>query len=365
MKANIKLKRAGLVTFAAISMLGTFSMQGVNVDAAALGTPLTNNMFIPNPAPDKFLNIWNTNGYALQPESHTYTVVGNQVTLNTDVGRSVWSVMSGLLDAPHYRWYKSDDGVNWSAIPEYQNGHRKNLSVPSNEVGRTWYQLDTQYYNYLTGFALKTHIYSNVAEVNIVDTPSNASGLSVTADSNYIYNNDKNQINTTFVHATVDPISSTGKVTWSVDNPKLATVDSNGKVTANNNNLSGVVKVTGTFHNMDSSFVVGTSYVEVGGGISNQTVQQGQPATFNLKGDTSNLTGLINQKMAKVQWYKKAPGSTKEQYLGQYYTDFYTTDPTAVSDNGTQYRAKITLNDGSSSKTVYTNWSTLHVTYDN
>ncbi|KRN99600.1 hypothetical protein [Companilactobacillus kimchiensis] len=116
---------------------------------------------------------------------------------------------------------------------------------------------------------------------------------------------------------------------------------------------------------MDTSFIVGTTYIEVGGGISDQTVQPGQAATFDLKGDTSTLTGLINQGQAKVQWYKKAPGTTKEQYLGQYYTDSYTTDATDVADNGTQYRAKITLKDGSNSKMVYTNWSTLYVTYSN
>ncbi|APU72220.1 Ig-like domain-containing protein [Companilactobacillus crustorum] len=364
MQVSTKLKRAGLISFAAVSMLGTFSVQGATVDAAALGTPLTNSFFTPTPAPDKFLNIWNTNGYALQPESHTYTVVGNPVTLNTDAGRSVWSVMSGLLDAPHYRWYKSDDGVNWSAVPEWQNGHRKNLSVPSNEVGRTWYQMDTQYYNYLTGWALKTHIYSDVAEVNIVDTPTNASGVSVTADSDYIYNND-NQNNVTFAHANVNPISSTGKVTWSVDNTNLATVDSTGKITANDRGLSGVVKVTGTFHNMDSSFVVGTTYVEVGGGIADQTVQPGQAATFSLKGDTSKLNELIQQNNADVQWYKKAPGTNKAEYIGQYNSAAYTTGITSVADNGTQYRTKIILKDGSNKKSVYTNWSTLHVTYNN
>jgi len=365
MQVGTKLKRAGFVTFVAVSMLGTFSIQSLNVNAAALGTPLTNSLYTPTPAPDKFLNIWNSNGYALQPESNTYTVVGNPVTLNTDAGRSVWSVMGGLLDAPHYRWYKSDDGVNWSAVPDWQNGHRKHFGVPTNQVGKTWYQMDTQYYNYLTGWALKTHIYSDVAEVNIVNTPTNANGLSVTSDSDYIYNNGNGQNNTTFAHATVNPVSSTGKVTWSVDNTNLATVDSTGKVTANNNNLSGVVKVTGTFHNMDSSFVVGTTYVEVGGGIADQTVQSGQSATFNLKGDTSTLTGLINQNRAKVQWYKKAPGTIKEEYLGQYYNDSYTTNVTSVADNGAQYRAKITLRQGYSDKTIYTNWSTLHVEYSN
>lgn len=142
-------------------------------------------------------------------------------------------------------------------------------------------------------------------------------------------------------------------------------IDNTGKVTANNKNLSGVVKVTGTFHNMDSSFVVGTTYVEVGGGISDQTVQPEQTATFSLKGDTSTLNDLIKQNKAKVQWYKKAPGTTKSEYIGQFDKAEYTTEITSVADNGTQYRAQITLKDGSSSKAVYTNWSTLYVTYNN
>ncbi|KRK63766.1 cell surface SD repeat-containing protein [Companilactobacillus tucceti DSM 20183] len=359
-----KATKIGLVTFFSTLTIGIFMIQNsTQIEAAPLGTPLTNNAFTSTPAPDKFLNIWNTNGYDLEPDAVTYTVVGNSVTLHTDAARSLWTVLGGVFDAPHYRWYKSDDGINWNEIPEWQNGYRKNFPIQTGQEGRTWYQLDTQYWNYLTGWIAKTHIYSTVAEVNAVNTPINATDMNVNSDSNYIYNNREGQVNTTYVHANVNPISSTGKVTWDVDNSNLASVDSTGKVTANDRGLSGVVKVTGIFHNMDSSFVVGSAYVQVGGGLDNQTVPAGQSATFSLRGDTNSMTGLINNGRAKVEWYKKAPGITKAEYLGKSNSFSYTTYNTTISDNGTQYQAKITLKEGYKSTVIKTNWATLYASY--
>lgn len=360
---NVKVKYLGILSFFAMLIIGLFSNQSTTTQAAAVGTPLTNSAFTSTPAPDKFLNIWNTNGYDLEPEAVTYTVVGNPVTLHTDAARSLWTVLGGVFDAPHYRWYKSDDGINWSAVPEWQNGHHKNFPIQTSQEGRTWYQLDTQYWNYLTGWIAQTHIYSTVAEVNAVNTPINATDMSVNSDSDYIYNNSEGQVNTTYVHANINPVSSTGKVTWSVDNTNLATVDSTGKVAANDRGLSGVVKVTGTFHNMDTSFVVGSVYVQVGGGLDNQTVPAGQPATFALRGDTDSMTGLINDGRIKVEWYKKAPGTTKAEYLGKSNSVSYTTYNTTVSDNGTQYQAKITLKEGYKSTIIKTNWASLYASY--
>ncbi|WP_334330247.1 Ig-like domain-containing protein [Companilactobacillus sp. HBUAS59699] len=360
---NVRVKYLSLLSFFTILIIGIFSSQGTTIQAASVGTPLTNSAFTATPAPDKFLNIWNTNGYDLEPDAVTYTVVGNPVTLHTDAARSLWTVLGGVFDAPHYRWYKSDDGINWSQVPEWQNGHRKNFPIQTSQEGRTWYQLDTQYWNYLTGWIAQTHIYSTVAEVNAVNTPINATNMNVNSDSDYIYNNSEGQVNTTYVHANIDPVSSTGKVTWAVDNTNLATVDNTGKVTANDRGLSGVVKVTGTFHNMDSSFVAGSVYVQVGGGLDNQTVSAGQPATFALRGDTDSMTGLINDGRIKVEWYKKAPGTTKAEYLGKSNSVLYTTYNTTVSDNGTQYQAKITLKEGYKNTIIKTNWATLYASY--
>lgn len=361
MKKNIK--RIGLVTFLAAMVLGTFSVDSKSVQAAELGTPLSNSLYTPTPDPSIFLNIWNTSGYSLQPAKSSYTVAGNTITLNTETGRSVWDVMGGMLDAPHYRWYKSDDGVNWNAVPASENGNRKNFAIPTSQIGRTWYQMDTQYYNYLTGWALKTHLYSNVAEVNAVENPINASAVSVTSDSDYIYNNNNSQNNTTFVKAETNPLNSTGTVTWDVDNKNLATVDNNGKVTANSKEMSGVVTVTGTFHNMDSSYVIGSTHIRVGGGLADQTVSVGDSAVFTLQGNTDTLDGLINQSKVKVDWYKKVPGSKKTEYVGQNNQYSYSTDSAKVSDNGTQYQAKVTLKDGRNSTVIKTNWATLNVSY--
>jgi len=88
-----------------------------------------------------------------------------------------------------------------------------------------------------------------------------------------------------------------------------------------------------------------------------------QPVTFTLHGDTNSPTGVINDNRINVEWYEKAPGKTKTEYLGKSNSVSYTTANTTASDNGTQYQAKITLKEGSKSTTIKTNWATLYASY--
>lgn len=56
-----KATKIGLVTFFSTLTIGTFMIQNsTQIEAAPLGTPLTNSAFTSTPVPDKFLNIWNT-----------------------------------------------------------------------------------------------------------------------------------------------------------------------------------------------------------------------------------------------------------------------------------------------------------------
>ena len=142
----------------------------------------------PNKDVVKILGIWLTNGYSLQPEDDYYTQVGQQIIIRTSAGRSVWSVLGGIFDGAHYRWYKTTDaGETWTEVPKGDGGQKMNMPVTPTEIGTTWYQLDTQYWNYATGWLLKTHIYSQVTAVHAKD-PVNATGLKVTADDEYLYN---------------------------------------------------------------------------------------------------------------------------------------------------------------------------------
>lgn len=72
-----KATKLGLVTLFSTLVLGTFVVQNdIQVDAAPLGTELQYYLNDPTPAPSKFLNIWNTNGYDLQPDVVAHVAVG-------------------------------------------------------------------------------------------------------------------------------------------------------------------------------------------------------------------------------------------------------------------------------------------------
>ncbi len=366
---RVKATKLGLVTLFSALAFGTVVVHENKVEAAPLGTELQYYLNDPTPEPVKFLNIWNTNGYALQPESLTNVKVGENQnnTLHTDAARSVWSVATGVLDAPHYRWYKSDDGKTWSEVPESQNGHRKNFTFDTSKEGTTWYQLDTQYWNYLTGWLAKTHIYSNIAQVNVLSQDVNPESVKVSIDNSYLYNVDDQYMNTTYAHASVNPTNATGKLTWSIGDSSLATIDSTtGKITANSKGLGGKVKVTATFTGSDNDnpvSVAGTSYVTIGGGLNSPTVNSDEAATFKLQGDTDGLNSYWDTNATSVEWYRKGPNEkdSKAVLLGLTKTLYYTTVPLTKKDNGYQYRAKIIMNKNGKKVTLTTGWSTLTV----
>ncbi|WP_057880675.1 hypothetical protein [Companilactobacillus kimchiensis] len=317
--------------------------------------------FTPNKDPKKFLGIWMSNGYGLQPNPDSYTTVGKQVTLRTSAGRSVWSVILGLLDGAHYRWWQSTDGKNWSKVDKSDNGHKKNFSVTPTKVGTVWYQLDTQYYTLLTPY-LKTHIYSRVAAVHTLSESVNATDLDVTVDDDYLYNTSDELSNTTYAHAIPIPDNSTGILSWSVDNTNLATVDEDGQVTANNKGISGSVKVLATMTNDDGSKITRPVSVEIGGGLDDRTVNSGETANFELKGNTGGdgdddgNTGSVT-----VDWYKYAPGSNSKVKVASGPDTNYTTDKTTFADDGSYFQAIITIKAGKVTKTITSNKAKLTV----
>lgn len=332
---------------------------------------------IPTPAPKKFLNIWTTSGYALQPDAVTNVRVGDDnIVLHTDVGRSVGDVTTGLLDAPHYRWLVSHDGKNWSSLPEWQYGHRANLPVDTSEEGTTWYQLDTQYYNYLTGWALKTHIYSNIAQVNVLSNDVQPESVKVSTDTKYIYNTNDKLMNVAYAHANVAPINSTGKLSWSLDPEydKYATIDSTtGKITAKTSSeepsVPRKIKVTATYtgseatDGSESKTVTGSSYVTVGGGLNNVNADIGQTATFNLQGDQNDFYGWWDDNDLWVEWSTKQLGQKDSQSkkLGSNKSLSYTTPALTQNDDKTLYRAKIIMKKGNKETTLTTGWASLNI----
>lgn len=254
----------------------------------------------PTPDPVILLFIWLTSGYDLQPESQ-YTSLNNPKTLYTSSGRSLWESILGLLSTVNYTWYQSTDGQTWTQMKETD----KHLTVTPDEVGVVYYQQKTTWKSFPSMFS--TTIYSQVAAITTFKNPINAEKLKVTADSEYLYNNQEQAV-TTFVRDSPTPVDATGDVTWSINDSGLATVDMHtGLVTANKNGKSGTVTVTGTLTNNDGSTVSDSVDIRIGGGLDNQTVYEGDKATFEIQGE-------FDQKPAEIVWYKV--GDKKDTVVG-------------------------------------------------
>lgn len=303
----------------------------------------------PTPDPVILLFIWLTSGYDLQPESQ-YTSVNSPKTLYTSSGRSLLeSILGGLFPSLTYTWYQSTDGQSWTQMKDKD----KHLTVTPTDVGVVYYQQKVEWKSLLSLF--NTTIYSQVASITTLEEPVNAEKLDVTADSNYLYNN-QDQAVTTFVSGVPTPADATGDITWSVNDTSLATVDQHtGLVTANKNGKSGSVTVIGTLTNSNGSKVEGDVEIRIGGGLDDQTVNEGDKATFDILGD-------FDKKPAEIVWHKVVG---KQDTIVSGSEMSYTTPATSYSDDGTRYYAVMTIDSGEGNKTtITTNHANLNVIKD-
>lgn len=303
----------------------------------------------PTADPIVLLFIWLTSGYNLQPENQ-YSYVNNPKTLYTDSGRSVVDALLGLLSSPHYTWYQSTDGQNWTQMSQTS----KELTVTPSKVGTVYYQQMTRWYGLIPGL-LDTIVYSKVAFITTFPNPIAATDLSVKANDKYLYNNQSNAV-TTYVTGTPTPVDATGNIVWKVDNTSLATVDSRtGLVTANKNGESGTVRVTGTMANTDGTSASGFVDIKIGGGLDDQTVDEGQKANFTIQ-------GTFDEEPTNVVWHK-VDTSGKDTVVNNNNSEplIYTTPDTVYADNGTKYYAVLTVTSGDSTTTVTTNKANLTV----
>jgi len=321
--------------------------------------------FIPSDPPKKTLGIWTRSGYNLQPQTDYYTVVGQPVTLRTNVVRSAGGFLIGLGDAPHYRWWTENGTGSWTSISKGNNGQKKNFPITPEVAGDITYQLDTQYYKQITGWmGLKTHYFSNQATVHASPEPVEVEELEVTVDDDYVYYTSKSsdEPNITNAHAIPTPANATGNVTWSIDDTSLATIDEDGQITANSNSKSGKVTATATMSNYETPDLTGSAIVEIGGGLDDQRVKSGQTADFTLKGNTFDEDENEDIDSITVSWTKYPPGSNSGSTAPNNVNDTtYTTPITTMADNGSQYQATIKVISGKNTKTITSNRATLTV----
>ncbi|MQS89093.1 hypothetical protein [Companilactobacillus mishanensis] len=261
---------------------GLHSQNIAYADDIAVAASDVTPMAKPSRDPIKFLSIWITSGYDLQPDSK-YAFVGQTKTLYTDSALSANERFWHSQARPKYSWYKTEDnGKTWNTVVE-NNASKRNLEVTPDKAGTVYYQQKVTWFGL---FFYKHEEWSRVASITTMSNPVPAKSLEVTADDNYLFNNQQDE-DKTFVHAKTNPINATGKISWKIDNSEmnLASVDKEtGIVTANNKNENGTVKVIGTIQNNDGSSVSNYVKIRIGGGLDDQTATIGQTATFSVLG---------------------------------------------------------------------------------
>jgi len=309
----------------------------------------------------KFLGIWMSNGYALQPATDSYVVVGNDLTLYTDQARSFVNRILTPGHTKYHTWYESTDGKTWKKVANGKSKNYQNYKITPNKTGTVYYQQETYWRSAIGTTAM--HIYSKVATVHVLPEPVDATSVDVTTDDDYLYNTENVLINReTYAHAIPTPHNFTGTVSWSVDNTNLATIDENtGLITSNNKELSGELKVTATLHNPNGKDIYGSTTIGIGRGLDDQYVKAGNTATFSLRGNIGDLDEDEDSKY-EVKWYKKAPITGIPSQLDvDSQALSYTTPETTLDDDGTMIYAIIRVYVNNKWYSHTTNEAVLHV----
>jgi len=324
--------------------------------------------FTPSDPPKKTLGIWTKSGYNLQPQADYYIVLGDEVTLRTNVVRSAGGSLVGLGDSPHYRWWQKGANDKWALVPKDNNGQKKNFTVEPQTEGDFTYQLDTQYYKLGLGWmGIKTHFFSIQSTVHVSPEPVEALDLEVTVDDDYLYYSDpkSDEPNITNAHAVPTPINATGQITWSISDTSLATIDDDGQITSNSTGKSGIVWATASMSNYEMEDIHKSVRVEIGGGLDDQEVKSGETADFTLKGNTfDDADDNEDIDSIDISW-KKFPAGTDTNNgtiaPNNVNDATYTTPPTTMDDDQTRYQATITLTKGKDKKEIKSNLATLTV----
>lgn len=362
-----KLKKRWLLVLLFISILSAsaFNRRYKEVDAEDIETTKVEPYKKPTGDATKFLGIWLTSGYVLQPQKDTYIEVGQTKSLRGSAGRSaILQALTLPYTFKRYQWYKSTNGTSWSKVSSKESGNKQELPITPTEEGETYYQLDI-YFETITGLTTAAHLYSDVATVHAVPEPVDAASVEVTTDDDYLYNSDNDLVNTeTYARAYPTPVNFTGTVTWSISDTNLATIDpDSGLITANTSRRSGVVTVTATMHNPVGADITGDTEVTIGGGLEDQTVKAGKTATFDLRGNISELDDESEDNDYTIKWYKEDPITHTRTQLQKDEPRAlkYTTPETTLNDDGTIILAIIQVRYNGKSYSYTTNDAYLHV----
>ncbi|WP_125765028.1 Ig-like domain-containing protein [Levilactobacillus mulengensis] len=293
----------------------------------------------PSAAPFGLFGFYLNTGFSLQPEDR-YTYVNNAKLLTTDTAHSMWAIFN-LTAKDHFQWYQSvDGGKNWTKAQDGNKASDKygttpDLIVTPSQEGTVYYQATFQYYTVLPIWPVTSTYFSRVAAVTTLPAPIDASGIKVSIDDDYLYNN-QDAAASTFVHGQPTPANATGNITWTSSDPTIAAVDAKtGKVTANKSGKDGQVTITGTVQNDGLVDVSDSVTLTVGGGLADQTVTEGQSADFRVLGN-------IDQKPDNVAWHR-VDANGQNKVVANTQSLNYQTPATTLQDDGALYYAEVTV----------------------
>lgn len=203
-----------------------------------------------------------------------------------------------------YHWYEHLESVkiyqvfkNNNMKPRLLEGVKnQRIAINLNQEGDYYFQGKSQVKS-LTG---NKTFYSKVMIVHVNPIPTDVSDFHIKIDDKYL-NSFKNSPSHVQAQAIIHPKKASGVVQWSVDNNNLATIDpDSGLISANSDRKFGFVTVKGELignHNFDVKFF-DTQKLYIGLGLDNQTVEEGENATFTIQGD-------IVEGASGIDWYKK------------------------------------------------------------
>ncbi|WP_125770051.1 hypothetical protein [Companilactobacillus furfuricola] len=339
-KKTMKLILISVLTFLLLIGLGGAS-ENSNPDAKAEDISI-----VPKGKPTGdsvdllFLTI--ISGYGLQPKDQ-YTFMGQPVDLSVKINMNAFD-LAGSIVYPFYdrQWYSSTNPTSSDNWQKVSGGTNRKLTVNPTSVGTVYYQD-----SYIKkGLLLGKSFYSDVASVTTYPDPVEATGVTVTVAQDYLYNNQKDPA-VTVAYAKPEPFNSTAKLSWSVDNTELAAIDPDtGEITANNSGKSGTVQAIATLTNSNGDQVTGSAPVKIGGGLDDQTVNEGQKATFKVQGNWTTVNS--------VTWHRVIDGKDSEVSGADGLS--HTTPETTYDNNDDKYYAvlKVPTQDASGNDTVTT-----------
>lgn len=331
-----------------------------NVQAATVKDSKT-LPFTPSPDPKRGIFFWRLGGFSTQPIPYKSITVGDTYRLDTNVVRPP-KLSIDSLDFPHYYWLKSTDNEHWDYISK-KYSTKSYLDVSPTEAGTTWYQAHVEYTG-LIGVMISDSFDSQISAIDAQPKSISANSISIDIGTDYLFNSG-NELTPTSTLASykLDPHDSTELVNWESDDHSLATVDQNGLITANTNNKSGDVTITGTVKNEFGENVSDSKTIHIGGGLVEQkTVHAGESATFELRTGSSETRDTDED--FTVEWHEINKITHKDHIVqpdnDQLQKIAYTKHDPTTKDDGNLYYAVITVK-GKKKQSFVTNKAILQV----